>query len=58
MKPKKMKCPICGKDMVATSWGRQRDSSIAAGIVNFVNYECIFSCNCKVIYEGSQDCWE
>ena len=64
MKPKKVICPICGRRMVAESWGSHRrvymeftaEPAIGGDILNNVVYIC--SCGCEIKYEGTESCWE
>ena len=56
MKPRKIKCPICGKEMLVRSYGMRRIDLYGRATINDVHYEC--SCGCKVEYEGKLDCWE
>lgn len=62
MKPIKITCPICKKEMIASSWGMRRciieilGGKIPGDIVNYVDYEC--SCGCKIIYSGTRSCWK
>ena len=63
MKPKKVMCPICGEEMIASSWGmRKHMHEVLGGAlipgenINHVNYEC--GCGCKVYYAGTRSCWE
>jgi len=65
MKPKKVMCPICGKEMIAESWGMKRqiyrvfgDSLRVPGeVINYVHYICSF-CGNHVDYEGTESCWK
>ena len=63
MKPKKVICPICGKEMIAKEWGKRRrimqdilDRPIPLCAVNYIIYEC--SCGCTINYQGEKSCWE
>jgi len=63
MKPKKVICPICGKEMIPKNWGMERDVVYdmlgglhPLGVKNYVDYEC--SCGCKIDYKGETDCWK
>lgn len=64
MKPKRVICPICGKEMRAISWGKSRKiyrgmgSDLYCGgmTYNNVDYEC--PCGNKMTYKGTEDCWE
>ena len=53
MKAKKIKCPICSKDMIAINYGYKREHGYTA-VVTYCNWEC--RCGCKIEYKGKIDC--
>lgn len=64
MNPKKVKCPICGENMVAESWGMKRkmynvfgsSCCVPGDTYNYAHYVC--DCGNKMDYKGRKDCWE
>lgn len=61
MKPKIIKCPICGKEMIPVNWGKKRGimrdaiGAIPLLVKNYAHYEC--DCGCTIDYSGDLDCW-
>lgn len=64
MKPIKVMCPICGKEMVVESYGIKREVvrfiggevSVIGAPINYVDYTC--GCGNKMLYKGYEDCWK